>query len=75
MGVDHVRAPQRTEQTRRHRVRRMAAQKGNRAQSAHAQAARLLLDASLAPECNQLAVDVTCQGTGQLERIALTAAE
>jgi hypothetical protein len=73
MGVDHVRAPQSPQQTWRQRVRWVAAQPAESAQRAHAQAARLVLDAGLAPEGNQLAVDVTRQCAGQLERVTLSA--
>jgi hypothetical protein len=51
----------------------VAAEPAEGAQRAHAQPARLVLDAWLAPECDQLAVDVTRQGAGQLERVTLSA--
>jgi hypothetical protein len=50
-------------------------EEGERPQGAHAQAARLAVVARTRAEGDQLAVDVRGQRAGQLQRIALAAAE
>ena len=75
MRMDDVGADQGCRQAWRQGVRGVAMEEGERAQGAHAQAVRLAVVARSRAEGDQLAVDVGGQRTGQLQRIALAAAE
>jgi len=75
MSVDDGRAAQRTEQTRRDRMRGVAAQPAKRGQRSDAQSAGLLHDTAPPTERDQLAVDLSSQRSRQLEWITLAAAE
>jgi hypothetical protein len=75
MGMDDIRVRQGCRQPWRQGMRGVAMEEGERAQGAHVQAARLALVARSWAEGDQLAVDVRGQRTGQLQRIALAAAE
>jgi hypothetical protein len=75
MGVDDPSAAQRTPQTWRERVRRMAAQPTHGAQRSDPQSTSLMHHTAVATKRDQLAVDLSRQGTCQLEWIAFTTAE
>jgi hypothetical protein len=75
MGMDDVRPRQCREQTWRDRMGRMTPQPTHGAQRASTQTRRLVLQARLATETDQLAFDVSGQSARQLERVALAAAE
>jgi plasmid stabilization system protein ParE len=72
MGVDDPRAAQRSHQTWRERMRRMAAQPTIGAQRTDPQSTRFLDHTAKATKRDQLAVDLSGQGTRQLEWITLT---
>jgi hypothetical protein len=75
MGVNHVRARQSRYQGGSDRSRRMAAQPGQGAQGADAQAAWLAVEAGGRSERHQLALHLPSQGARQLERVALSTSE
>lgn len=75
MGVDQVRPGQRGEKPRRDRVGDVAAAEPAGTEGADAQPAGLAVLIAAPAEGDQLAVDLPRQSAGQLERVALAAAE
>jgi hypothetical protein len=74
MGVDDMRAGQSPQQTRREGIGRVAAPPADGTQRTASQATWLALDVSMTRERDQLAIDLACQGSCELERVALAAA-
>ena len=75
MGMYDPRAAQRSRQTWRERMRGMAAQPTIGAQRTDPQSTRFLDHTAKATKRDQLAVDLSGQGTRQLEWITLTTTE
>jgi hypothetical protein len=74
MGVDDLGAGQGRREPRGHRLGRVAAQPGQRAQHPDPEAAVLAPAARAGAEGDQLAVDLGGQGPGQLQRVPFSPA-
>jgi glycosyltransferase involved in cell wall biosynthesis len=75
VGMDDIRPGKRTSESERERMGGMAAEERDSAKKADPQAAGIAPGARLAPEADELAIDLARESAGELERVTLTAPE